>query len=278
MMNLLIEKNILSKFKDANRIALIGTGGNLAIAQHMASDIYRHTGKFCFAPDAINLTALGGDGDWKENWLDYARKGADLIIGITCRVESPLTRLLEHEENVILLSPIYHETIPTIRVESEYYHEFEVRALYTIYMLMERNGVKLPKLPNVVQKNIDVSEFRDNIYCIDIDGTLTEPHKGTPWDAVPLYDRIDKVNKLYDEGATIYLMTARGFVHSTTRYPDDILAQQREADYHVRSRTEKQLKEWGVKYTKLFFGKPRAWKYVDDRAINDFDFFLDKDE
>jgi len=278
MMNLLIEKNILSKFKDANRIALIGTGGNLAIAQHMASDIYRHTGKFCFAPDAINLTALGGDGDWKENWLDYARKGADLIIGITCRVESPLTRLLEHEENVILLSPIYHETIPTIRVESEYYHQFEVRALYTIYMLMERNGVKLPKLPNVVQKNIDVSEFRDNIYCIDIDGTLTEPHKGTPWDAVPLYDRIDKVNKLYDEGATIYLMTARGFVHSTTRYPDDILAQQREADYHVRSRTEKQLKEWGVKYTKLFFGKPRAWKYVDDRAINDFDFFLDKDE
>ena len=277
-MNLLIEKNILSKFKDANRIALIGTGGNLAIAQHMASDIYRHTGKFCFAPDAINLTALGGDGDWKENWLDYARKGADLIIGITCRVESPLTRLLEHEENVILLSPIYHETIPTIRVESEYYHQFEVRALYTIYMLMERNGVKLPKLPNVVQKNIDVSEFRDNIYCIDIDGTLTEPHKGTPWDAVPLYDRIDKVNKLYDEGATIYLMTARGFVHSTTRYPDDILAQQREADYHVRSRTDKQLKEWGVKYTKLFFGKPRAWVYVDDRAINDFDFFLDKDE
>jgi len=277
MMNLLIEKNILSKFKDANSIALIGTGGNLAIAQHMASDIYRHTGKFCFAPDAINLTALGGDGDWKENWLDYARKGADLIIGITCRVESPLTRLLEHEKNVILLSPIYHETIPTIRVESEYYHEFECRALYAIYMLMQQTGVPLPTLPRVVQNNIDVSEFRDNIYCIDIDGTLTEPHKGTPFEAIPIPSRIEKVNKLYDEGATIYLMTARGFVHSSTRYPDDILAQQREADYHVRSRTEKQLKEWGVKYTKLFFGKPRAWKYVDDRAINDFDFFLDKE-
>ena len=45
--------------KESNRIALIGTGGNLAIAQHMASDIYRHTNKFCFAPDAINTTALG---------------------------------------------------------------------------------------------------------------------------------------------------------------------------------------------------------------------------
>ena len=276
-MNLLINDEIKSKFKNANRIALVGTGGNLAIAQHMASDIYRHTGKFCFAPDAINLTALGGDGDWKESWLDYARTGADLIIAITCRVESPLTRQLVND-NVILLSPKYHETIPTIRIESVYYHEFECRALYAIYMLMQQTGVPLPTLPKVVQNNIDVSEFRDNIYCIDIDGTLTEPHKGTPFEAIPIPSRIEKINKLFDEGATIYLMTARGFVHSSTRYPDDILAQQREADYHVRSRTEKQLKEWGVKYTKLFFGKPRAWVYVDDRAINDFDFFLDKDE
>ena len=276
-MNLLINDEIKSKFKNANRIALVGTGGNLAIAKHMASDIYRHTGKFCFAPDSINLTALGGDGDWKESWLEYARKGADLIIAITCRVESPLTRQLEND-NVILFSPKYHETIPTIRVESIYYHEFECKALYAIYMLMQETGVSLPTLPKVVQNNIDVSEFRDNIYCIDIDGTLTEPHKGTPFQAIPIPSRIEKVNKLFDEGATIYLMTARGFVHSSTRYPHDILAQQREADYHVRSRTEKQLKKWGVKYTKLFFGKPRAWVYVDDRAINDFDFFLDKDE
>ena len=276
-MNLLINDEIKSKFKNANRIALVGTGGNLAIAKHMASDIYRHTGKFCFAPDSINLTALGGDGDWKESWLEYARKGADLIIAITCRVESPLTRQLEND-NVILFSPKYHETIPTIRVESIYYHEFECKALYAIYMLMQETGVSLPTLPKVVQNNIDVSEFRDNIYCIDIDGTLTEPHKGTPFQAIPIPSRIEKVNKLFDEGATIYLMTARGFVHSSTRYPHDILAQQREADYHVRSRTEKQLKEWGVEYTKLFFGKPRAWVYVDDRAINDFDFFLDKDE
>ena len=123
-----------------------------------------------------------------------------------------------------------------------------------------------------------MTKFRDNIYCIDIDGTLTEPHDGTPFEAIPIPSRIAKVNKLFDEGATIYLMTARGFIHSSTRYPHDILAQQREADYHVRSRTEKQLKEWGLKYTKLFFGKPRAKIYVDDRAINDSDFFLDKEE
>jgi len=29
----------------------------------------------------------------------------------------------------------------------ETYHEFECKALWTIYMLMEYNGVELPKLP-----------------------------------------------------------------------------------------------------------------------------------
>ena len=204
MMNLLIEGKILSKFKKARSIALVGTGGNLAIAQHMASDMYRHTGKFCFAPDSVNLTALGGDGDWKSKWLDYARGGADLIIAITCRVESPLTRQLVNLDNVILFAPDYHETIPTVRIESTYYHEFECRSLYAMYMLMQQTGVSLPTLPKIVQNNIDVS-VRDNVYCIDIDGTLTEPHDGTPFEAIPIPSRIEKVNKLFDEGATIYL-------------------------------------------------------------------------
>ena len=58
-------------------------------------------------------------------------------------------------------------------------------------------------------------------------------------------------------------------IHSTSRYPQDITSQQAEADYHCRSRTEAQLKKWGVKYHKLFFGKPRANKYIDDRGAGD---------
>ena len=118
-------------------------------------------------------------------------------------------------------------------------------------------------------RDSDITESRDDIYCIDIDGTLTEPHDGSPWTAVPRLDRIAKVNEWYDKGYTIYLMTARGFIHSTSRYPQDITAAQAEADYHCRSRTENQLKTWGVKYHKLFFGKPRANKYIDDRGAGD---------
>jgi|9_EtaG_2_1085328.scaffolds.fasta_scaffold02095_6 hypothetical protein len=276
----------LKLFTNAKRIALIGNGGNLAIAQHMASDIYRHTGKFCFAPDSVGLTALGGDGDWKNEWIRYAKQGADLIIGITCRVNSPLTQELEKvsitapyggSTQTLLMAPDKHENIETIVIDATHYHHFEVKALATIYEMMEQTGVILPELPKVVQRYDDITEDRDDIYCIDIDGTITEPHDGSPWDAKPRRDRIQKVNKLYEDGATIYLMTARGFIHSTGRYPEDINSQQREADYHCRSRTEAQLASWGVKYHKLFFGKPRANKYIDDRGIHDSDFFMGED-
>ena len=120
----------------------------------------------------------------------------------------------------------------------------------------------------------DITDKREDIFCIDIDGTLTEPHKGSPWDAIPRYDRISKVNTLYDNGATIYLMTARGFIHSSAIH-DNISAAQTEADNFARSRTEAQLTKWGVKYHKLYFGKPRAVLYVDDRAMSDHEFFQD---
>tara|TARA_B100001029_G_scaffold39022_1_gene30156 strand:- start:518 stop:964 length:447 start_codon:yes stop_codon:yes gene_type:complete len=138
----------LSAFVVAEKIALIGNGGNLAICQHMASDIYRHTGKFCFAPDSVNLTALGGDGDWKKEWIDYAEHAADLIIAITCRVRSPLVKVLEQTSTkVLLIAPKKHKFLDTIVLNATHYHQFEVNALWTIYMLMEYNGVELPKLP-----------------------------------------------------------------------------------------------------------------------------------
>jgi hypothetical protein len=113
---------------------------------------------------------------------------------------------------------------------------------------------------------------KENIYVIDIDGTLTHPHTGTPWIAKPREDRIAAVNKMYDAGNTIYLQTARGFVQACNKY-EDPLQIQIEQDRHARERTEAQLKLWGVKYTKLFFGKPRGKLYVDDHAIKDGKFF-----
>ena len=89
-------------------------------------------------------------------------------------------------------------------------------------------------------------------YCFDIDGTLCTNTDGEYERAAPYPDVIAHVNVLYDAGHRIILHTARG---STTGI--DWL-----------ELTEKQLRAWGVKYHELFFGKPTADVYVDDKAVN----------
>jgi hypothetical protein len=144
-------KHFPSKLMKAGSVALIGNGGNLAIAQHMASDITRHTGKFCFAPDSVHTTAVGGDGDWKLSWMQYA-KHADLIIGITCRKHSSTSDAvmsMRHQCDTLLFAPEQHEVLDTVIIPARYYHEFETNALWQIYLMMERIGVVLPKLPHI---------------------------------------------------------------------------------------------------------------------------------
>ena len=142
-----------SKFYKAKTIALLGNGGNLAVAQHMASDIFRYTGKFCFAPDSVNTTALGGDGDWKKNWVtQYACKNADLIIGISCRKESGICDALmqvREETDTLLIAPLHHDVLDTLVIPSKTYHEFECNALWNIYMIIEKLGIELPDLPHI---------------------------------------------------------------------------------------------------------------------------------
>jgi hypothetical protein len=89
-------------------------------------------------------------------------------------------------------------------------------------------------------------------YCFDIDGTLCTNTEGHYKAAEPFEDAIRALNALFDEGHTILLYTARG---SATRI-----------DW--RDVTERQMTEWGVKYHNLYFGKPTADVYIDDRAVN----------
>ncbi len=89
-------------------------------------------------------------------------------------------------------------------------------------------------------------------YCFDIDGTLCTNTEGAYEAARPHVDVIVRVNALFDGGHRIILCTARG---ATT-------------GIDWRSTTERQLKDWGVKFHELWFGKPTADLYVDDKAVN----------
>ena len=95
-------------------------------------------------------------------------------------------------------------------------------------------------------------------YCFDLDGTLCTNAEGDYENSTPLVERINIVNKLYDDGNTILIDTARG---STTKIDW----------YDV---TKKQLAVWGVKYSNLRVGvKLNADIFVDDKGISDKLFF-----
>ena len=119
-------------------------------------------------------------------------------------------------------------------------------------------------------------------YVFDIDGTICKkPEEGHDHavtirkkseqqdyeQVIPIKKRIEKINKLYDEGHTIVYLTARGMGrHKNNRVAAII-------DFY--DITAKQLKEWGAQYHELFFGKPAADFYIDDKGISDGDFFKD---
>jgi hypothetical protein len=106
-------------------------------------------------------------------------------------------------------------------------------------------------------------------YVVDIDNTICSPTVGRNYeDAKPWHNRIDKINKLYDEGHIIVYFTARGM----GRFDGDPDAAWK-ASQLLTDLTTKQLNTWGCKYHDLILGKPHADYFIDDKGINSNDFF-----
>lgn len=95
------------------------------------------------------------------------------------------------------------------------------------------------------------------IIYVDIDETILMTQNMDYENSQPMYDRIEKINKLYDEGNTIIYWTARGT--GSGKDWSDV--------------TKKQFKRFKVKYHDLKFGKPIYDLFVDDKNINSEDFF-----
>ena len=93
-------------------------------------------------------------------------------------------------------------------------------------------------------------------YCVDIDGTICTNTNGKYEQAEPLLEVIAKVNALYDDGHEIIYFTARG---TTT-------------GVNWSELTQKQFRQWGVKYHQIIFGKPEAQIFIDDKGISASDF------
>ena len=95
------------------------------------------------------------------------------------------------------------------------------------------------------------------IYMVDIDGTICYTNGNNYESSEPRYDRIERLNKLYDEGNEIHYWTARGA----------------KSGKDWTEFTKRQLGEWGVKSTSIRLGKPHYDKWIDDRAIDAEEYF-----
>ena len=77
--------------------------------------------------------------------------------------------------------------------------------------------------------------------------------------AKPYFERINKINKLFDDGHKIVYWTARGTVTQKLWF----------------NITYEQLKSWGCKFHELRMGKPAYDLFIDDKNINSEEYFKD---
>ena len=103
-----------------------------------------------------------------------------------------------------------------------------------------------------------VPKGRLMIFYVDIDETICKCGAERNYaNAIPIDDRIQHINSLYNEGNTIIYWTARGTG----------------SGIDWREVTEQQFNSWGVKYHELKFGKPEYDVFIDDKNINSEIFF-----
>ena len=93
-------------------------------------------------------------------------------------------------------------------------------------------------------------------YCFDIDGTICTNTFGEYEEAQPFLDRIQRINQLIAGGHIVVFLTARGS----------------ETGINWSDLTHRQLSSWGIENPRIFFGKPSADFYIDDRGISDSSF------
>ncbi len=102
--------------------------------------------------------------------------------------------------------------------------------------------------------------MKKKIICFDIDNTICSTTRNFYDNAKPKKNIIKLINKLYDQGFEIKIFTARYMGRNNENI--------NKAKKQGFIKTKKQLKNWGLKYHKLIFGKPSFDIYVDDKSID----------
>lgn len=95
------------------------------------------------------------------------------------------------------------------------------------------------------------------IIFVDIDNTICVTEGTNYSNSKPLLGRIEKINKLFEQGNEIHYWSARGSG----------------SGLDWTELTRRQLNSWGCKYTTFKLGKPVYDLFIDDKNINSETYF-----
>ena len=95
------------------------------------------------------------------------------------------------------------------------------------------------------------------ILCFDIDNVICKTKNLNYSQSIKIDKSINLINDLYDNGYYIKIFTAR---YMGRNAENSNKAKKQGFDF-----TKKQLNKWGLKFHKLYFGKPTFDVYVDDK-------------
>lgn len=96
--------------------------------------------------------------------------------------------------------------------------------------------------------------------CFDIDNVICQTNNKREYaKSKPIKKNIKTINKLYDNGFKIILYTARYMGRTNGKIS--------KVKKLIKPLTLKQLNKWGLKYHKIYFGKPSFDVFVDDKSL-----------
>lgn len=148
-------------FQESDVILLLGSGGNIAICEHMASDLSRHTGKGIFSPlSLVDFTIRDPLMDiqnpytrWIKNFVELTDKSKKVLAiaisssGSSASLNGALDYAKDNGFKTWVISGKYRcETHNNIFNDVEYHHQNEVLSMMLMYHMIDRLGYTLPNI------------------------------------------------------------------------------------------------------------------------------------
>lgn len=100
--------------------------------------------------------------------------------------------------------------------------------------------------------------------CFDIDNTIltNSERRGSDEGITPIASIVEMIRRLHAEGNTIVLHTARSMQTCNSNLG--------QANKRGMMKVFKKLEEYAIPYDEIYFGKPWADVYIDDKALNQY--------